>query len=145
MQSRPIDILWVEDSVTDITLVRQALKDSNILHNLHFVYDGIQALEYLRNDGAFITEPIPDLIVLDLNMPRKNGLEVLQEIKNDPKLKLIPVLILSTSTSEDDILASYALNANCFISKPFEYDQFVSIIKNIEQFWLSNAKLPHII
>ena len=139
---RPINILLVEDSPTDVLLTREALADAKIRNRLDVVHDGEQALSFLRKEGSYAESPRPDLILLDLNMPRKSGREVLEEIKVDPRLKAIPVVVLTTSKAEEDILRSYHLNANCYISKPVDYDQFSRVIRSIESFWLTVVTLP---
>lgn len=139
---RPIEILLVEDSPGDIRLTKEALKESRIYNSLHVVTDGIEAMDFLNKAGNYIDVPTPDLILLDLNLPKKNGFEVLGEIKGNPGLQAIPVIALTTSESEKDILLSYKMHANCFISKPVEYDSFFNVIKSIEDFWLIIVKLP---
>lgn len=139
---RPIEILLVEDNPGDVRLTQEALKEGKVLNNLNVVRDGIDALAFLRQEGKHVHAPYPDLILLDLNLPKKNGLEVLAEIKEDPKLKLIPVVILTVSKDEEDILKSYDNHANCYITKPVNLDQFMKIVKSIEEFWLTIVKLP---
>lgn len=138
----PIEILLVEDNPGDARLAREVLKDSKIRNAIHRVRDGVEALEFLRRDGAFSLASRPDLILLDLNLPRKDGREVLAEIKLDADLRRIPVVILTISRSEDDILKSYDLHANCYITKPIDLAQFIEVVKSIEDFWLTIAKLP---
>lgn len=138
----PIEILMVEDSPGDVRLTREALKEGKVRNNLHVVNDGVEAMAFLRREGQFAHAVRPDLILLDLNMPRKNGREVLAEIKGDPELKRIPVVILTISKSEDDIIKSYNLYANCYIIKPVGLPQFLEVVKSIEDFWLSIVKLP---
>jgi CheY-like chemotaxis protein len=140
--ARPVEILLVEDSPSDAALTREALEKGKIANNLNCVGDGVEALEYLRRQGKFSKAARPDLIMLDLNMPRKDGREVLKELKNDPSLKTIPVIVLTTSHAEQDILQSYQLNANCYITKPVDFKQFVEVVKSIEHFWLSVVTLP---
>ena len=137
-----VEILLVEDDPGDVRLTQEALKDSKMRNNLHIVEDGIEALAFLRNEGDYADVPKPDIILLDLNLPRKDGREVLQEIKDDEKLKRIPVVILTTSENDEDILTSYNLHANCYITKPVDMNQFVQIVKTIEGFWFSIVKLP---
>ena len=137
-----IDILLVEDNPADVRLTREALKDSKIRNNMYVVEDGMEAMEFLRQKGKYAKVPRPDLIVLDLNLPRKSGREVLAEIKADDSLKLIPVVILTVSTSEEDVLKSYELHANCYVTKPIDFEQFMKITKTIEEFWLTIVKLP---
>ncbi len=138
----PVEILLVEDNPGDARLAQEALKDSKMKNNLYIVYDGIDAMNFLRKAGKYSDAVTPDLVLLDLNLPLKNGKEVLEEIKSDDDLKRIPVVILTTSKSEEDILKSYNLHANCFITKPIDLNQFVKVIKSIESFWLSIVKLP---
>jgi two-component system, chemotaxis family, response regulator Rcp1 len=139
---RPIQILMVEDNPDDIELTVEALKDARVANHLTVVQDGEEALSYLRCRGKYAQAVRPDLILLDLNMPRKNGRDVLREIKNDPKLKRIPVVILTTSQAEDDILHTYDLHANCYITKPVDFNQFLKVVRSIEDFWLTVVKLP---
>lgn len=138
----PVEILQVEDNPGDARLAQEALKDSKMKNNLYIVYDGIDAMNFLRKAGKYSDAVTPDLVLLDLNLPLKNGKEVLEEIKSDDDLKRIPVVILTTSKSEEDILKSYNLHANCFITKPIDLSQFIKVIKSIESFWLSIVKLP---
>lgn len=142
MLVRPIEILLVEDSPSDADLTEEALSDGKVLNNLHWVEDGVEALAFLRRQGKHANAPRPDLILLDLNLPKKDGREVLAEIKADPKLKRIPAIVLTTSAAERDILKTYELNANCYVTKPIDLDQFISAVKLIEQFWLALVKLP---
>jgi CheY-like chemotaxis protein len=138
----PIEILLVEDSPSDAMLTARTLKKSKILNNLHIVEDGVEAINFLHRTGKYQTSPRPDLILLDLNLPRKDGRKVLSEIKNDPNFSLIPVVVLTTSDAEEDILKSYSLHANCYITKPVKLEEFVHITKSIEEFWLTIVKLP---
>ncbi|MBE0501520.1 MAG: response regulator [Desulfuromonadales bacterium] len=140
--SRPIEILLVEDNPADIRLTKEALKEGKILNNLSEVHDGVEALKYLRAMAPYGDRVMPDLILLDLNMPKKDGREVLTEIKTDGDLKRIPVVVLTTSRAEKDILCSYNLHANCFITKPVDLIQFIEVVKTIENFWLSIVTLP---
>ena len=142
IQVKPIEILLVEDSPSDADLAREALSHGKMLTNLHFVEDGVEAIKFLRKKSPYITVPRPDLILLDLNLPKKSGVEVLQEIKTDQNLKLIPVLILTTSSAQEDIIKSYSLHANCYITKPVDFLQFINIVRLIEEFWLAVVKLP---
>ncbi|HMZ89035.1 MAG TPA: response regulator [Chitinophagales bacterium] len=137
-----MQILLVEDNPGDIRLTQEAMKEGPFKSELHVVKDGVEAIEFLRHKGKYSLSPVPDIILLDLNLPRKDGREVLAEIKNDEVLKLIPVIILTTSDAEQDIYKSYKLNANCFITKPVDLDQFIYIIRQIETFWFTVAKLP---
>ncbi len=139
---RPIEILLVEDSPGDVRLTQEAFKDSRILNNLHVVSDGVEALAFLRREPRYAGAVQPDLIILDLNLPRKNGQEVLAEIKEDPDLKHIPVIVLTVSSAEEDILRSYNLHANCYITKPVDLERFLTAVKGIENFWLAIVKLP---
>ena len=138
----PIEILLIEDSPGDARLTREALRDSKFQNNLNVVEDGVQALSYLRREDGYETATRPDIILLDLNLPRKGGREVLEEIKADPDLKRIPVVILTTSDDDADVLTSYDLHANCYITKPVDLSRFVTIVKSIESFWFSIVKLP---
>lgn len=141
---RPIEILLVEDNEGDVRLTREALSEAKVRNNLAVVRDGVEALEYLRRPGPEgIKPPRPDLILLDLNLPKKDGREVLSELKNDPALRRLPVVVLTTSSSEKDILESYDLHANCYITKPVDLDQFINVVTHIEDFWLTIVKLPH--
>jgi two-component system, chemotaxis family, response regulator Rcp1 len=140
--TRPIEILLVEDSPSDAALTVQALQGGKIANNLTRVVDGVEAIAYLRRQGHYAQAVRPDLIMLDLNLPRKDGREVLREIKNDASLKLIPIIVLTTSRADADILRSYELNANCYISKPVDFQQFIEVVKSIENFWLSVVTLP---
>jgi len=137
-----IDILLVEDSEGDVRLVKEALKDGKLNNTLGVVKDGVEAMDYLYHKGKFSDSVRPDLIILDLNLPKKDGREVLSEIKADNDLKRIPVVILTTSSAETDILKTYNLHANCYIVKPLDLDQFINVVKTIENFWLSIVKFP---
>ncbi len=138
----PIKILLVEDNPGDIRLTREALRDGKIYNNLYVVRDGVEAMAFLRKTGQYTRAPRPDLILLDLNLPRKDGHEVLAEVKTDESLRRIPVVILTTSQAEEDIIKTYDLHVNCYITKPVDLDQFVKIVKSIEDFWLTIVKLP---
>jgi len=140
--SRPIEILLVEDNPGDVRLTREALKDAKVLNNLHVADDGFVALAILKRQGEYKNAIRPDLILLDLNLPKKDGREVLGEIKADPGLRQIPVVILTTSKAEEDILKTYDLHANCYITKPVDLEKFIEVISAIEDFWLSIVKLP---
>ena len=140
--TRPITCLLVEDNPADVRLMREALKEAETEIELLVVGDGVAALAFLRRDGRYADAPRPDLILLDLNLPKKDGREVLEEIKQDPELGMIPVVILSTSRDEEDIVRSYKLHANCYVSKPVDLDRFLGIVKGIKDFWLTVAKLP---
>jgi CheY-like chemotaxis protein len=141
-RSTPVEILLVEDNPGDVRLTQEALKESKMLNTLSVACDGIEALEFLRRQGKFANANRPDLILLDLNLPRKDGREVLDEIKSDDELKRIPVVVLTTSKAEEDIIRMYTRHANCYITKPIDFDQFILVIKSIEEFWLSIVKLP---
>lgn len=140
--TRPVEILLVEDDVGDVDLIREAFKGGKRLVSLQVARDGIQALQVLRREGPYLNAPRPDLILLDLNMPRFTGREVLQQIKQDEVLKTIPVVVLTTSEEEADIRRMYELGANCYVTKPAELDAFMKAVTSIEQFWLSLVKLP---
>jgi len=139
---RPIEILMVEDNPGDVRLTVEALKEAKVRNNLHTAEDGVEALAFLRREGRYAEAPRPDLVLLDLNLPKKNGREVLAEIKNDPDLRRIPVVILTVSQAEQDIVKSYNLHANCYITKPVDLDQFLEVVKSIENFWLTVVMLP---
>ncbi len=138
----PIEILLVEDNPGDARLTREALRDGKIYNNLYVVRDGVEAMAFLRKTGEYTRAPRPDLILLDLNLPRKDGHEVLAEVKTDENLRRIPVVILTTSQAEEDIIKTYNLHVNCYITKPVDLDQFVKIVKSIEDFWLTIVRLP---
>ena len=137
-----IEILLVEDNPGDVRLIQEALKDAKIKIILNVVNDGVEAMEYIRQEGIHKDVSRPDLVLLDLNMPKKNGLEVLSEIKGDDALKQIPVVILTVSKNEEDVIKSYNSHANCFITKPVDFIQFLNVVKSIENFWLTVVKLP---
>ena len=139
---KPIEILLVEDNPGDADLAREALEGSKFHNDLHVVDDGEKAMAFLRREGPYADMPRPDLILLDLNLPRKDGRQVLAEIKSDDYLKRIPVVILTTSRAEEDVIKSYNLHANCFITKPIDLNQFLHVIRSIEDFWLSIVVLP---
>ena len=140
--AEPVEILLVEDSPGDVRLTREAFKDAKVHVNLHVASDGTEAVAFLKQEGAHVNALRPDLILLDLNLPKKDGREVLEEIKESPTLKSIPVVILTTSASEADILRSYRLHANCYITKPVGLDGFLKVVQSINGFWLSVVKLP---
>jgi CheY-like chemotaxis protein len=140
--ARPIEILLVEDNPGDVRLTLEALKDGKVRNHLNVVRDGVEAMAFVRREGKFAHSPRPDLILLDLNLPRKDGREVLAEIKADPQLRRIPIVVLTTSQAEEDIVRAYNLNANCFITKPVDLDQFIKCVRSIEDFWLTIVKLP---
>jgi CheY-like chemotaxis protein len=139
---KPIDILLVEDNPGDARLTREALAVSKVKNTLHHVRDGEEAIAFLRREGAHAHAPQPDMILLDLNLPRRDGREVLEDIKRDPRLVHIPVVILTSSQAEEDILRSYRLHANCFITKPVDLEQLTKVVHGIEQFWFTLVRLP---
>ena len=141
-QSKSIDILLVEDNPGDIRLTKEAFKDGKIKNELNVVMDGEEAVLYLKKKEKYVNATTPDIILLDLNLPKKDGREVLAEIKSDPELKLIPVIILTTSSAQSDILNTYSHHANCYIMKPVDFNQFINVIRTIENFWLTIVKLP---
>ena len=139
---KPIEILLVEDNPGDVRLTKEALNEGKVLNKLHVVEDGVEALAFLNREGRYADVSRPELILLDLNLPKKDGRDVLAEIKANGDLTRIPVVVLTTSDSEEDILKSYDLNANCYITKPVDLDQFISVVRSINEFWLSIVKLP---
>lgn len=141
---KPLEVLLVEDDEDDVLLTREALKDSKVIVSMAVAQDGEEALKRLRRQPPFETAPVPELILLDLNLPRVSGREVLKELKSDPVLKKIPVVVLTTSAADTDVLKCYDLGANCYITKPVDFEQFQRIIKVIDEFWLTIVKLPHI-
>ena len=140
--AKPIEILLVEDNPGDVRLTREAFKEGKVLNNLSVVEDGAEAMAFLRQQGKYADAPRPDLILLDLNLPKKDGREVLPEIKGDTNLKRIPVVVLTTSKAEQDILKTYNLHANCYVTKPVDLEQFISVVRFVQHFWLSVVKLP---
>lgn len=140
---RPIEILLIEDNPGDARLTREALSEGKVHNNLHHARDGVEAIAFLRREGAFANAPTPDIILLDLNLPKKDGREVLSDLKADPRLRCIPVVVLTTSEAEQDILRSYELHANCYITKPVDLEKFIAIVRGIEDFWLAIVTLPH--
>lgn len=140
--SNPIRVLLVEDNPGDIRLTQEAFRENKMLNSLSVVKDGVEAMEFLLQEGKYEAALRPDLILLDLNLPRKDGREVLAEIKSDSSLKLIPVVILTTSDADEDILKSYELHANCYIKKPVDLEQFINVVRSIEDFWVAVVKLP---
>jgi chemotaxis family two-component system response regulator Rcp1 len=138
----PVEILLAEDNPGDVRLTEKALEEGKLLNNLHVVNNGVKALEFLRQDGEYEDAPKPDLMLLDLNMPRKDGTDVLSEMKEDPELKRIPVVVLTSSEAEEDIVKSYDLHANAYLSKPIDFDGFLDIVERIEDFWLTVVKMP---
>jgi chemotaxis family two-component system response regulator Rcp1 len=138
----PVEILLVEDSPGDVRLTIEALKDAKVRNNLHVAEDGVEAMAFLRREGEYADAPRPDVILLDLNLPKKDGREVLAEVKADADLKRIPVVVLTVSQAEEDILKTYNLHANCYITKPVDLDQFLTVVRSIEDFWLTIVRLP---
>lgn len=139
---QPVKILLVEDNPGDVRLTQEAFKENKVRNSLNVVEDGLEAMLFLHRVGKYANAPRPDLILLDLNLPKKDGREVLAEIKEDPNLKSIPVVVLTTSKAEEDIIKSYNLHANCYITKPVDLEQFITVVKSIEDFWLTIVKLP---
>lgn len=138
----PIEILLVEDNPGDVRLTREAFRDARISNRIHTVCDGVEAMAFLNHEGAYTGAPSPDLILLDLNLPKKDGREVLVAVKADERIKHIPVVVLTTSQAEQDIIKSYELQANCYVTKPVDLDQFLNTVKSIGDFWLAIVKLP---
>jgi two-component system, chemotaxis family, response regulator Rcp1 len=141
-QGNPIEILLVEDSPSDTDLTLEALKDFKVRNHVSVVEDGVQAMQFLRRQDPYAQAPRPDLIMLDLNLPRKDGWEVLADIKSDDQLKTIPIVVLTTSHADQDVLRAYQLNANCYINKPVDFNQFLDVVRAIESFWLFVVTLP---
>jgi CheY-like chemotaxis protein len=139
---RPVQILLVEDSPDDIVLTEEALSDAKIANELHSVMDGEVAMAFLRGEGEHADAPRPDLVILDLNLPKKDGREVLREIREDPDLTKLPVIVLSTSGAAEDIVGSYAQHVNAYVQKPVDFDEFLRVVRSMEEFWLSIVKLP---
>ena len=139
----PVEILLVEDNPADVRLTKEALKEGKVYNNLHWAKDGVEALEFLHRQGKYASAPRPDIILLDLNLPKKDGREVLQEIKSDETLRRIPVVVLTTSKAEEDVLRSYNLHANCYVTKPVDLEQFIVVVKSIDMFWLTVVTLPN--
>ena len=142
MGVKPIEILLVEDNPGDVRLTKEALVDGKVFNNLSVVIDGQEAMDFLRKKGKYAKAIRPDLILLDLNLPKKDGREVLQEVKSDPKLKKIPIVVLTTSQAEQDIMTSYEHHANCYITKPVDFGQFIKVVRSVENFWFSIVTLP---
>ncbi|MEX2569961.1 MAG: response regulator [Gemmatimonadota bacterium] len=140
--SRPVEILLVEDNPGDVRLTREALREGKVQNNLHTAGDGVEAMAFLRREGQYADAVRPDMILLDLNLPKMDGREVLQAIKADPSLRHIPVVVLTSSEAEQDIIRAYDLHANCYVTKPVDLDQFIHVVKSIEDFWFSIVKLP---
>ncbi len=138
----PVEILLVEDNPGDVRLTKEALREGKVYNNLHWAKDGVDALEFLRREGKHAKAPRPDIILLDLNLPKKDGREVLEVIKKDKDLKHIPVVVLTTSKAEEDVLKSYELHANCYVTKPVDLEKFIVVVKSIDRFWLTVVTLP---
>lgn len=142
LMGRPVEFLLAEDNPGDVRLTKEALRESKISNNLNVVPDGVEAVAFLRREGQYANAPRPDVILLDLNLPKKDGREVLAEIKADPNLRLIPVVIITSSEAEQDVLRTYELHANCYVTKPVDLEQFIKVIQSIETFWLTIVTLP---
>jgi len=140
--ARPVQILIVEDNPADARLVREVMRDSKILNEIHWVPDGVEAMAFLRRQGKYPQAPRPNLMFLDLNMPRKDGREVLSEVKSDPDLRRIPVVVMTSSQAEEDIARAYDQHANCYVRKPISFEQFHAVVKTLENFWFSTVELP---
>jgi len=138
----PVEILLVEDNPGDERLTREALREGKVYHNLHWVKDGVEAMAFLRRQGKYADVPRPDIVLLDLNLPKKDGREVLEEIKSDEDLKRIPVVVLTTSKAEEDVLRTYNLHANCYVTKPVDLEKFIVVVRSIDVFWLTVVTLP---
>jgi chemotaxis family two-component system response regulator Rcp1 len=141
-EAPPVEILLVEDNPGDVRLTKEALKEGKVYNNLHWSKDGVEALEFLRREGKHANAPRPDIILLDLNLPKKDGREVLAVIKRDAELKQIPVVVLTTSKAEEDVLKSYELHANCYVTKPVDLEKFIQVVQSIDRFWLTVVTLP---
>ena len=141
-QGDPVEILLAEDNPGDVRLTEKALEQGKIVNNLHVVEDGVEAMAFLRQEGEYAAVPRPDLMLLDLNMPRMDGQEVLEEMHDNPELRRIPVVVLTSSEAEEDIVQSYELNANAYLTKPVDFDGFMNVIESVEEFWLAVVKLP---
>ena len=140
--SPPVEILLVEDNAGDYRLTQEALREGKVYNNLYWAQDGVEALEFLRRRGRYSDVPRPDIVLLDLNLPKKDGREVLADIKKDDSLRLIPVVILTTSQAEEDVVRSYDLHANCYVTKPVDLEKFITVVQSIDRFWLTIATLP---
>ena len=138
----PVEILLVEDNPGDVRLTKEALKEGKVYNNLHWAKDGVEALEFLKRQGKHAKAPRPDIILLDLNLPKKDGREVLELVKKDVELKQIPVVVLTTSEAEEDVLKSYELHANCYVTKPVDLEKFIHVVQSIDRFWLTIVTLP---
>ena len=141
-EAPPVEILLVEDNPGDVRLTKEALKEGKVYNNLHWARDGVEALEFLKREGKHTKAPRPDIILLDLNLPKKDGREVLAVIKGEPELKHIPVVVLTTSKAEEDVLRSYELHANCYVTKPVDLEKFIQVVQSIDRFWLTVVTLP---
>jgi CheY-like chemotaxis protein len=141
-EAEPVEILLAEDNPGDAKLTRKALEQGKVINNLNVVTDGVEAMAYLRQEGKYAHRPRPDLVLLDLNMPRMDGREVLEEIKSDPDLRRIPVVVMTSSEAEEDIVQSYDLHANAYVTKPIDFDGFLDVVGSLEDFWLSVVKMP---
>jgi CheY-like chemotaxis protein len=141
-QSEPIEVLLVEDDPGDVLMTREAFEEHKVRNNLHVVSDGVEALSFLRQEGRYADVPQPDLVLLDLNLPRKDGREVLAEIKADPELRRTPVVVLTTSQAEEDVLRSYDLHANAYVAKPVDFERFIDVVRRIDSFFVTVVKLP---
>ena len=139
---RPVEFLLVEDNPGDVRLTQEALKDTKVRNNLNILGDGVSALAFLRRESPYVNAPRPDIILLDLNLPKMDGRELLSHIKADPKLKRIPVVVITSSEAEQDILRTYDLHVNCYVTKPVDLDQFIKVVQSIETFWLTIVQLP---
>ena len=139
---KPISVLLVEDDPGDVVLVTEAFEHNKVHNDLHTVQDGVEALQFLRQEPPYADAPVPDLILLDLNLPRKDGREVLEEVKADERLRRIPVVVLTTSKAEEDVLRSYDLHANAYVTKPVDFDRFIEVVRQIDEFFVSVVKLP---
>ena len=142
MEMRPVEILLVEDNPGDVVLTQEALEENKILNHLSVVRDGVEAMAFLRREDEYANAPRPDVVLLDLNLPRMDGREVLARVKNDEQLRRIPIVVLTTSGAEEDVLKSYDYHANCYITKPTDLEQFITVVKSIEHFWFSIVTLP---
>ena len=140
---RPIDVLLVEDDPGDVLMTREAFEDNKVANNLYVVSDGVLAMEFLRREGQYADAPTPDLVLLDLNLPRMDGREVLAALKEDPELRRIPVVVLTTSEAEDDVLRSYSLHANAYVTKPVDFARFIEVVRQIDEFFVTVVRLPH--
>lgn len=140
--TRAIDVLLVEDDPGDVLMTREAFQDNKVANNLYVVGDGVTAMQFLRKEGAYADAPTPDLVLLDLNLPRMDGREVLAALKADPQLRRIPVVVLTTSEAEEDVLRSYSLHANAYVTKPVDFDRFITVVRQIDEFFVTVVRLP---